>query len=93
MNDSFKGMRNRNKVATMPIPGEIWDGLPPIAQLAMLVIESAKFMAAMHEQEFGGFRIVVMRGGGEAELVLIVGRDEPKSSIVTPDATKLVGFN
>jgi len=89
MTDSFKDLRNRNKVATVPIPGEIWDNLPPIVQLSMLMMESVKFMAAMHEQAFGGFRVVVMRGK-EAEIVLIVGRDEAPPAIIAPG---LVGIN
>lgn len=86
MSDSFKGIRNRHKVATMPIPGTLWDGIPPMAQLALLVMESAKFMAAMHQQEVAGFQIVVVREGKDAEVVLAVGAPEEKNSgLIVPE--------
>lgn len=91
MTDTFKNIRHRNKMATMPVPENIWDGLPPIAQLAFLMMESAKFMAAMHEQKFGGFQIVVLRKGDVKEVVLFVGRDEEENSgLVVPEPKKLI---
>lgn len=87
MTDSFKGIRNRHKVATMPIPGPVWDASPPEVQLALLQIEAAKFAASMHQQEWGGFQIVVVREGqDEAEVVLSVGgKEEKKSGLIVPE--------
>lgn len=94
MTDSFKEIRHRNKIATMPIPGPMWDGMPVMVQLAMLQMEAAKFAAAMHQQEVGGFQVVVVRDEQEPEVVLSVGRAEEKNSgLVVPGKPGLVGFN
>jgi hypothetical protein len=89
MNDTLKNPRQHDKVATVPIPGPMWDAATPVQQLAILQIESAKFMAATHGTSFGGFRIVVMRDD-ESEIVLIVGREI--GPIVSP-TSPLTGFN
>lgn len=86
MSDSFKGIRNRNKTVVMPVPGPFWDGATPTMQLAILQIEAAKFQASMHQQEFGGFQIVVVREGQEPEIVLNVGREEETNSgLIVPE--------
>lgn len=94
MTDSFKGIRHRNKVATVPIPGNVWDNMPVMVQLAALQMESAKFMAAMHQQQVGGFQVAILRSGQEPEIVLSVGRpEETNSGLIVPDTPGIVGIN
>lgn len=93
MADALKNIRHRNKVAVLPIPGPMWDSAPPQVQLAMLQIEAAKYAASMHNQEWGGFQVVVVRDGdnGEHEVVLAVGRPEEKNSgLIVPDRSLIM---
>lgn len=90
MTETLKTTRHRGKVATMPIPGAMWDELPVMVQLAMLQMEAAKFAATMHQQEVGGFRVVIVRDVGELETVLTVGKPEEKRSLVMPYTPGLI---
>lgn len=96
MTDNFKRSPTRDKVATVPIPGKVWDAMAPNTQMAYVAMEIIKFMASPFYQDFGGFNIIATYptkdpGRVEAMDILSIGRDgADNSGLIVPEKPKII---
>jgi len=88
-------MQSKNKVATVPVPGEIWDQLVPQHQMKFVLDRLIEFVVSPYFTDFGGFRIVATYptpNGGAPQLteILAIGREPTpdKPSIIVPGLIK-----